>query len=463
MLVPGAKQHTFDVAWCVGQPDLLYLITATDQARAQEIAITGLGDAQSTWTIEDDGNEVGLRYMTTDPAWMAYMDYAIGSNDGWYTTLANTPITPGFDTTTATGQCIDGDFSYADLAELSFAGIDLTGCDFSFANLSGASFSAATLTDANFEGATLDDVDLSGATLTGATFTGSNLSSVTWGSPVAAGGADFTDCAFGGPTVVAQLASAGFSGANFTGADLSGANLASADLSSATLYGANLTGSAPASPISSARLGGSGEHAAILSYAVMPNVVVDDANLQGVDFSFATINSAQTTSADAATAGELRQRLPRGGLVRLNLQGAVFDGACLVMVDFTDADLSAPVGGTSAASMVGACLQGATFTGAVLTQTNLANAAVSTAAGNIQTSYCDPALTTPWPLHYSQATALDAAVLTPTTVCPNGSTYAANLRMGVPLSAMLQAPGWPQPPPARSWAPVACLAPPPAS
>jgi uncharacterized protein YjbI with pentapeptide repeats len=259
-----------------------------------------------------------------------------------------------------------------------------------------------------------------------------------------------------------------FTGATFAGADLCLADLSYATLVDATLNGANLTGATLSfSDLTSAQAGGSdASPPAILSYAVLQNVTLDQADLFGADCSSATINGAATTLFSALSlqgANFANAYLEGISLQSSNLQGVSFDGACLLGVDFTATRLDAPPQGGMAASFVAACLQGATFTNAVMTGTNLANAAISFEPGELPTRYCTangPSVKPPgtFPVSYEATTALDDKTLAGSTICPNGSTYAANKVRGVPLVEMLRARGAP-----TSWEAAACLVPGPRS
>jgi uncharacterized protein YjbI with pentapeptide repeats len=469
LLVPGATTGTITVAWCVGQPEMLLVTTTSDPDEAQPITIDGLDQATSTWSIAapTGGGTVTLGYIPAPSR--SPLVYLQGAPAGFLTTLANEPVTPGYAAITAAGAApANADFTYADLSGLDFSGIDLTGADFTGANLAGTDFSGATLTGATFTGAALDGTSFSGATLRDAVLAGTDLTTVTWGRALAASGADFSGCTAVGTTLSAGTG-ADLSGASFVGADLGRAGLVGANLSSATMYGANLTGANLSSAnLDSSRLGGSEDQApAVLAYVVMANATFDQADLFGVDCSFATIYGAETTLGQAATlqlANFSNAYLEGISFASSNLQSAIFDGACLVNVDFTGAKLDAPSSGFAAASLVATCLQGATFTSAVLGQANLANAAISSGDGSLPVRYCSTAGIFPptagkaMPLDYPATTALDETTLAPATICPNGSTYAANLARGVTLAQMLDAAGAP-----TSWSPAACLVAAPAS
>lgn len=464
LLVPGTAPGTETVWWCVGQPEMLLLTTTAERELAQPIAITGLGDATSTWSIVDPltGEAPALGYLPQ--ASRSPIVYQEGQAGGFLTTFANGPVTPGYAAISAAGAApANADFSYADLAGLDFSGVDLSGANFTAARLIGADFSGANLTGAIFVDALLDGVSFSGATLTGAVLRGVDLTGVTWGPSLAASGADFSDCTAVGSVLSAGTPGADLSGATFAGTDLSRAGLVGANLSSTVMYGANLTGANLSSAnLDSSRLGGSGDQApAMLAYVVMANTSFDQADLFGVDCAFATIFGAETTLDQAATlqqANFSNAYLEGVSFASSNLQGAVFDGACLLNVDFTRATLDASDSGLAAASMVATCLQGATFTGTTLGQANLANAAISTADGSLPVRYCSssglfpPTTVKPLPINYTSTGSLNETTLAPATICPNGATYAANLAMGLTLAEMLAAPGAP-----TSWSPAACL------
>jgi uncharacterized protein YjbI with pentapeptide repeats len=459
-------------AWCTGEDDS-YVGATVDRAQATPIAIASLDTATSTWSILDGGSPVGLEYLQFAPgnelSVLTYIDGALPA--GALTTLATVLVTPGHAAIVSAGAAPPGsDFRYVDLTGLDFTGVDLSGADFTGAILTATRFAGATLTGATFVGATLQGTDFSGAALSDATFAGTEMRAVIWGKTGAnAPGASFDDCIMtacrlsGSPSTPGTLA-----GATFAGADLSRGELANLDLSSTTFYGANLTGATLSfSDLTQSKLGASDQVTpAVLSFSVMQNVTLDQADLYGVDCSGATINGAGTTMNEAASvelANFSNAYLEGISLAQTSLQGVVFDGACLVNVDFTGAQLDAPAGGGVAASLVSCCLQGANFTGATLTGTNLANAAIAPAAGTLQTRYCTaqgpmPPAPSTEPLSYEPTTALDATTLTASTICPNGATYAANLAHGVALADMLQAPGAP-----TGWLAPACLVPGPAA
>lgn len=462
MLVPAATPGAYDTVYLADESALSLVVAVADEGGAQGIVIASLTASESDWAIIDTTTNapVPLGYIPTlaDPE----LVYASTGGQGMLTTLANSPVTPGYDTTIAAGSATNADFTYVDLSGLDYGGIDLSGSDFSNADLTGTSFAGATLTGATFDGVTLDDTVLTGATLTNASFAGANLTAAVWGTkPVNAAGASF-DGAFMGGCAIGSLTEQGtMNGASFVGTDLSTADLTNVDLASAVLHGANLTGAnLTLANLTQAELGAStGDAPATASYAILQNATFDQADLFAVDFSYATINGSETTLNEAATiqqANFANAYMEGISLRSSNLQGAILDGACLVGVDFTGAVLGAAPG-TMAASLASACLQAANFTGATLDGTNLANAAISFAAGEIETRYCSAlGMLPPWPrrdpLRYDAATTIDAAALTATTVCPNGLTYGAGSAAGLTLEQMLTAAGAP-----RAWLAMTCL------
>jgi uncharacterized protein YjbI with pentapeptide repeats len=290
---------------------------------------------------------------------------------------------------------------------------------------------------------------------------GLNLSSVIWGTGISAIGTHFENSVLVGCTIGSCSATANLSGSFFTGADLSGADLTGANLNSAYLSGANLTGATlDSADLTQATLGGSStDPPAVLACALMTNGILTQANLFGVNFAGATIYGYETKLNSAATLEEAdfsNAYLEGISFNGSNLKGARFDGACLLGADFTSAVLTASAASGMSASFVAACLPGAIFTGAQLAGTSFANAAVSFAPSEFQVRYCTAkGLSDPEVINEGDPTKdLDAA-LQPTTICPNGSTLAANQALGIGLTAMLTAPGAP-----TSWSASACLVPP---
>ncbi|HTW09067.1 MAG TPA: pentapeptide repeat-containing protein [Acidimicrobiales bacterium] len=456
----GPAPGPLNLTWCSGLASLGILVGTPDPASASEIAISGL-DGPSTWSVLDTKSDewAQLGYIPHPP--IACLTY--GAGDGYLTTLSSELVSPGYADVLEAKQARGADFSYADLSGLDFAGVDLTGADFSYANLDGTSFRQATLAETVFVGASLDATDLTGANLSGAVFRGANLTKLIWGTGVSAAGADLSNCIMSG-CVIGSLSTRGdlSGGSNFSGADMSGANLSNTDLNSAVLLGANLTGADLSfSDLTGARLGGTaGTAAAVLAYAIMQNVTLDQADLFAVDFSFANLSGAGTTINSAATlqqANFSNAYLAGLSFQNSNLQGAVFDAACLVNVNFTGAQLGPPGDGGMAASLAATCLQGANFSRAVLSGTNLANAAVATAPGSIPVRYCTsfgpiPPPPGDEPLNFQATSGLDATTLTPTTICPNGSTFAAGLAKGTSITELLAAPQGPQ-----SWLCAGCM------
>ncbi|MBV9775531.1 MAG: pentapeptide repeat-containing protein [Acetobacteraceae bacterium] len=460
------------LAYLTGQPDLGTVITDPESRNAQTLRILPLGDHQlGTWSICDtkkrDWTTLGYTLgLDIDMVLLDYLDRAPKP----LTTLLSVRVTPSYAELAASKKGQKADLRYVDLTGLDLSGVDFTGADFTGAILNNAKFHGATLTNAVFTGATMTGVDFSATldgvtTLDGATMSGLDLSSVVWGTGISALGTHFENSLLVGCTIGSSSATAKLSGSFFTGADLSRADLTGAKLCSADLTGANLTGATlDSANLTQATLGGSATAApAVVAYALMGNGILTEANLFGVNFAGATIYGGETRLDRAATlegADFSNAYLEDISFSGSNLKGARFDGACLVGADFTNAVLTAFEGSGAPASFVGACLPGAIFTGAHLAGTNFANAAVSFASGEFLVRYCraegllPPLSDDPEPIEYYATTGLDLTTLRPTTVCPNGSTLAANQARGIGLDAMLTAPGAP-----TSWCAPACLVP----
>ena len=436
-----------------------FVTTDPLSANAQELKISRIGAERGTWSIERDGAWTTLGYDLDSEMKLLIYD------DAELTTLLGIPVTPGYaELKTNTKENLD--LCYVDLSGLDLSGIYFKRADFTGAILTKANFRGATLTKAVFTGATMTGVDLTGATLDGAVMSGLDLSSVIWGTGISAIGTHFENSVLIGRTIGSESATAKLSGSFFTGADLSGADLTGADLSSAYLAGANLTGATlDSADLTQATLGGSATASpAVLAYVLMSNGILTQANLFGVNFAGATIYGYETKLNSAATPEEAdfsNAYLEGISFNGSNLKGARFDGACLLGADFTNAVLTPSAASSMPASFVGACLQGANFTGAQLAGTNFANAAVSFASSEFPVRYCTadglfpPVSDDPVSIECDMTTGLCLTTLQPTTICPNGSTLAANQAQGIGVEAMLTAPGAP-----TSWSAAACLVPP---
>jgi len=460
--------NEISLAYLKGQPDLRFVTTDPAPANAQELRISPLGDLPGTWSIYDTNKQTWttlVYYPGGGMALLSYQDASAQSMPAPLTSLLGVPVTPSYAELTRTKKGQKADLRYVDLTGLDLSGVDFTDADFTGANLTRVKLRAATLTTAVFTGATMTGLDLTGATLDGAHMSGLDLSSVVWGTGISAVGAHFENSLLVGCVIGSSSATAKLSGCLFTGADLSGADLTGADLKSAQLGGANLTGAIlDTADFTQAALGGSTTvPPAVLAYALMGNGILSQADLFGVNFAGATIYGGQTQLNSAATLEEAdfsNAYLEGISFNGSNLKGACFDGACLLEADFTDAVLTASGASSKPASFVGACLPGAVFTGAQLGGTNFANAAVSFAPGKFPVRYCTaeglfpPVKEDPEPIECDSTTGLDRTTLGPTTICPNGSTLAANQTRGIELKAMLIASGAP-----TSWCAAACLAP----
>jgi len=469
LVVQDPLTDEISLAYLKGQPDLGFVITDPVSANAQELQILPLGDQQlGTWSIQDTKNTAWttLGYdLGSERALLDYQDRRPPSAMTPLTSLLGVRVTPSYAqlSESKTGQ--KADLRYVDLTGLDLSGVDFTCADFTGANLTHAKFCGATLAGAVFTGATMRGVDLTSATLDGAIMSGLDLSPVVWGTGISAIGTHFENSVLVGCTIGSESATAKLSGSFFTCADLSGADLTGADLSSAYLIGANLTGATlDSADLTQATLGGSTtDSPAVLAYALMSNGILTQANLFGVNFAGATIYGYETKLNSAATLEEADfsnaylEGISFNGSI---LKGARFDGACPINADFTNAVLTPSAASSMPASFVGACLQGANFTGAQLAGTNLANAAVSSALSEFPVRYCTagglfPPPPDSEPINCDATIGLDLATLQPTTICPNGSTLAANQAHGIGIEAMLTAPGAP-----TSWSASACLVPP---
>jgi uncharacterized protein YjbI with pentapeptide repeats len=233
----------------------------------------------------------------------------------------------------------------------------------------------------------LEGADLSSAKLTGIDFSGQNLKH-------------------------ANLTGANLNKATLIGIDLESANLSHAQLREASLGYANLK----AADLTGAFLeADEGYKAARLSYAYLPNAILADAHLNGVNFSYAQIYGADATvfgatmqDADFANANLSGLNLTDG-----KLQGANFAGANLVNTDFTSADLKK-------ANLPGAYLQGADFTAAELDGADLTGAVVALAAGSfVFEQIGDGNTSSSWTVYYATTT-LPEITTTSTTSCPSG-------------------------------------------
>jgi uncharacterized protein YjbI with pentapeptide repeats len=463
LAVPTRFTGAISLAYLKGQPDLGFVTTDPSAANAQELRISPFGAVEGGWSIYDTNKDVWttLAYVVgSQMASLVYSDMSDGTPS--QPSLLGVAVTPGYAELASSKHGVQADLRYTDLSGLDLRGVDFTGADFTGAILTDTKLGGgAVLASAIFTGATMTGTDLTGAKLDGAVMSGLDLSSVVWGTGISAAGAHFRGSLLVGCTIGSTNATANLSKADFTGADLSGANLTGANLNSAQLCGANLTGATlDSADLTLASLGGSAnDPPAILAYALMGNGILTNANLFGVNFTAATIYGGETKLNSAATLEQAdfsNAYLEAISFNGSNLKGARFDGACLIGTDFTGAVLTASGGSAMPVSFAGACLPGAVFTNAQIAGANFANAAISFAQGSFPVSYCTAmGLIGPVPINCGPTTGLDLTTLQPATICPNGSTRAANDALGFGLTAMLTAKGAP-----TGWTAAACLVPP---
>jgi uncharacterized protein YjbI with pentapeptide repeats len=462
LVVSAPFTGVISLAYLKGQPDLGFVTTDPAAANAQELRISPFGAVEGSWSIYDTNKDVWTELAYVVGSQMALLVYS-DMSDGTplQTSLLGVALTPGYAELASSKHGVQTDLRYTDLSGLDLRGVDFTGADFTGAVLTGTKLGGAVLASAILTGATMTRTDLTGAKLGGAVMSGLDLSSVVWGTGISAAGAHFKGSLLVGCTIGSANATANLSKADFTGADLSGANLTGANLNSAQLCGANLTGATlDSADLTLASLGGSpNDPPAILAYALMGNGTLTNANLFGVNFTAATIYGGETKLNSAATLEQAdfsNAYLEAISFNGSNLKGARFDGACLIGTDFTGAVLTASGGSAMPVSFAGACLPGAVFTNAQIAGANFANAAISFAQGSFPVSYCTAmGLIGPVPINCGPTAGLDLTTLQPATICPNGSTRAANDALGFGLTAMLTAKGAP-----TGWTAAACLVPP---
>ncbi len=377
-----------------------------------------------------------------------------------------TTITPGLAELKRQGNAREMDFTYVDLTGADLSGLDCTRANFDHAILDRTDLSKANLSGATFLAASLDETRFSGATLNSADLSGTNLTKVVWGKGISARQTRFLGCTGIGCQIGSsdETQQADLTGANLTGADFGNADFSNVILESATLLETVFVGATfNQTDFRRAQLGGLKlSAAAIFSYAYLTNVDFTQANLFGVSFAFASLFGASTRIKEAATieqADFTNAYLEGIDLSGATLRGAKFSNACLVNVDFSQADLTPTLAGSIVTSLTAACLQGTTFTGTRLDGADLTNATIATQDGSLPVRYCDPILGGPFPpppsfepLNYTATRALDLTTMSPTTVCPNGSTVRANQTLGIQLATMLRASN-----PASQWVPVSCF------
>ena len=410
-----------------------------------------------------------------------------------------------------TGATLAGNLSSANLTGAVLNSAVVQGGNLSNANLTGATLAGvnlgappvvkltgANLTGVDLSGASLPGADLTGCNLAATNFTGQNLSQVTFSSslqqstdpdhptifancilPYTVIGLNWSCLDLSGTSITGMPSSlkdlnasgarrpkANFTGVTLDGADFTGASLDNAQFVNASLRtqvnfkGALLVGAVfthavlDGASFEAAALGGVQlDQAANFSYAYVSNCDFSQASLYGVIFTGATLisgNTLQATTPGLQEADFSNAYLPDADFTGAILQGAKLDGAFMVGCTLSNADLSPAQQGAVSASLGGACLQGAALDGTNLAGANLANAAITDARGMIMQSYYgeDGTVTTPAPMHYQASDFPVAASFSDDTMCPNLSTYEANMNAGLTIAQMMAAPN-----PPTSWAP----------
>lgn len=258
------------------------------------------------------------------------------------------------------------DFSGADLARVSLAGLDLAGVCFDGANLEGADLSrcrlaGAVLAHANLEGAKLVEADFGDANLGRASLKGADLSR-------------------------ANLARAVLSSADLTGAVLVGANLEAARLDGVIVAGADFS-AVKADGMTALNLALGGLRAPGISLVKAKFIecdmqktdlsasVMDGASFIGCNLSGAVLAGARLARAafvqdcKLVDANLARADLAGANLRETDLRRAFLDGAILEQADFSGADLTdASLKGIAGAGLrlVATRLAGAQLAGANL-------------------------------------------------------------------------------------------------
>lgn len=395
------------------------------------------------------------------PSYLVYPVADRPPEPGSFSTYLRTEVTPSLAKIRATRTAVGYDLRRVDLSDADLTGVDLSRADLSGATLDRARVVDGSLAGARLVGASLQGTDLTGTLLDGAVFDGTDIGKVVWGPGSRAVGTSFAGCVGGGARIGSST-TATWTRAVLTGADLSYADLTNVDLSGARLEKCVLVGATLESTnLTRAILGGVTRSAATdLSYSFLTNVNFDMANCFGVTFAFASVFGGLTNLTETATleqadfANAYLEGVDFSGAV---LRGSRFDNACLVGADLTNADLGPTSDGSTATSLAGAVLSGARFTHARLPSVDLTRATVAFADGTIGVRYCTstdgpfPPPPDHLPMNHGPTTGLDADTLQPDTVCPNGSTYAANLARGLDLTRMLTVGD-----PRTTWVPVGC-------
>lgn len=454
--------------------DLQYLAQRDDVGTV--LASRSRADAaRFTWAQEEPGPAVTTMSIAVEESgWQpvrygfnvllpSYLVYPVDGEEpevGSLGTFIRTRVTPSLATIAATGSAVGCDLRHVDLTGADLSGVDLSRADLTGAVLDGARITGGSLAGARLVGASLVATDLTGTTLDGAVFDGTDIGSVVWGPGSRAVGTSFRGCVGTGATIGSSTR-ATWTRAVLTGADLSHADLSHVDLSGARLEHCVLVGATLVSTdLSRAILGGvAGSVATDLSYAYLTNVNFDTANCFGVTFAFASVFGGLTNLTETATLEQAD--FANAYLEGINFSGAVlrgsrFDNACLIGANLTSADLGPTSDGSTATSLAGAVLSGAQFTHAKLAAVDLTGATVAFADGTVGVRYCSstgpfPPAPELLPMNHGATAGLDATTLQPDTVCPNGSTYSANLTRGLDVTRMLTIRT-----PATTWVAVGC-------
>lgn len=308
----------------------------------------------------------------------------------------------------------------AQLTDGAFDGYDLTSSDLTAANLvgvqlDGANLQGTTLAGANLAGAQLNSTNLQTATLTDANLIGAQLNN-----------ADLRTATLTG----AMLSNVQLNGATLDGVNLEGLNMQSAQLNRASLYEVNLQdailddatmvgarfnlaslkGASLKGVLAGVQPGTSGQITEFEG-AYMVNVDLTDADLRGADFSNAHLYGTSKLERTLLDSAVFSKAICAGTTFSGSFNDTVFTGAVLVNATFNGANLTD-------AKFDSAYLQGTNFSAAstVLSAT-LSNSQVSTEAGT-WTFTEQNGIT--FEFEYA-ATELGAFATDPTVTCPNGA------------------------------------------
>lgn len=205
--------------------------------------------------------------------------------------------------------------------------------------------------------------------------------------------------------------------ANLTGARMIGVDLSNANATRAIFRGANLAYSSLKSAILSNAIFEGDDHtkAANLSYAYMPNAVLDHAHMNGVTADYAQIYGGNATVDQATMVGIhlANSILCNMTFSQAAMKGATLTGANLISANFLGADLRE-------ANLVNASIQGTVFDGAYLYGAQMQNAAVSFAPGTLTISRLGDNNTLQTVSVSFGATSLPPDGTDADTYCPNG-------------------------------------------